>query len=196
MRRPDGFTLIEVVIALAIGVCIVLAVTGTVRSLSRAARTITETGVEDEAWLRFVAIFRRDIRGWMPREDRQETGRRASPDAERPFLVCRTTADPLCAGMQSGEQPVPRMVTVRYSVKREGEEYALVRQEECGLGSFSVPVLRTNSEPKIEFFDGQHWTSGGQARQHPVPVRIILGDRRTAMVGVPVVSPAGNKRQP
>lgn len=177
MRRPSGFTLIEVVIAMAIGVCIVLVVIGTVQSLSRAARTLSTTGVEDEAWLRFVGVFRRDVRGWIPGEERQERSHRADSDSERPFFVCQTTADPLCAATRSGEQPVPRMVTVRYSVKREGEEFAIVRQEACKSESFSVPVLRTKAEPRIEFFDGQGWNASGVGAQRPVAVRLIVGPR-------------------
>jgi len=66
MRRARGFTLIEVVIALAIGVCVVLAVIGTVGSLARAARSIEASGAEDEAWLRFAELFRRDDNRFGP----------------------------------------------------------------------------------------------------------------------------------
>lgn len=175
MRRPTGFTLIEVVIALAIGVFVVLASLGTVQSLNRAARTLETSGAEDEAWLRFASIFRRDVRGWVPGEERREANRPSEPDAARPFFACQTTADALSGSAQSGDQPAPRMTSVRYSAKRVGDEFAILRQEEGKPANFTATLLLTKSEPRIEFFDGQRWSAGHQGQQLPVAVRLTVG---------------------
>jgi prepilin-type N-terminal cleavage/methylation domain-containing protein len=176
MRRPSGFTLIEVVIAMAIGVFVVLAVIGTVQSLSRAARTLEASGAEDDAWLRFSAIFRRDVRGWVPGEERRE-GTTPASESVKPFFVFQTTADALFGSAQAGEQPAPRMAAVRYSVKRDGEEFTIVRREDGKPNHSTVPILRTKSDPKIEFFDGQRWNAGSQGQQVPVAVKLTVGSR-------------------
>jgi prepilin-type N-terminal cleavage/methylation domain-containing protein len=183
MRRTNGFTLIEVVIAMAIGVFVVLAVIGTVQSLSRAARTLEESGAEDEAWLRFESIFRRDVRGWMPGEERRDANRPSEADASKPFLVCQTTSDALFGSVQAADQVAPRMATVRYLLKRDGEEFTIVRQEENKLNSFTVPILHAKTEPKIEFFDGQRWSAGHQGQQLPVAVKLVVGQREVIIGG-------------
>jgi type II secretory pathway component PulJ len=177
MKRSSGFTLIEVVIAMAIGILIVVAVIGTVQSLSRAAKRMEESGAIDEEWLRFAQIFRRDVRGWVQGEERRAESRPADTNTTRPFFVCQTTADALAGGAEAGNRSPARMASVRYAVKRTGEEFVIVRQEEGGEGIFEVPVLHAQAEPKVEFFDGQRWNAGHQGQRLPVAVKFTVGQR-------------------
>ena len=187
-RSPHGFTLIEVVIAIAIGVMIVVAVIGTVQSLNRAAQRVEETGADEDAWLRFAEIFRRDVRGWVQSQNEEPERPNQQQEQATPFFDCHTSADGLAACVHGGEVPGGRMAHVRYSAESKDEEFVISRHESSGETTFSVPLFCAEAQPVIEFFDGQQWLAAVQNEQRPVAVRLTVG-KRTVVVGCTGTAP-------
>jgi len=137
-RRQQGFTLIEVLVAVSISAILLVSIYGVFTSMS-SAKTRLET--EGEGYHLARVIFDRigrEIRGSF--EDRQSPETRMSGGLDEhgtPFLALATTA----GTPRQGESP--GIVLVRYEVRRETDgdkdELALMRSEQPATAGDAAP---------------------------------------------------------
>lgn len=148
MRKDRGFTLIEVVIAVAIASSLVAAVYTALASTSRTAERQMRHARRDARRIRAIEILRADFRGRVELETEGET------------IILKTTAD--------GFSPyqAARSGLVTYSVQEEG----LVRTE--GEGDMAMEVLLTKEPVEFQFWEEGMWRK--TLKEEALAVRVIF----------------------
>jgi prepilin-type N-terminal cleavage/methylation domain-containing protein len=183
MRLP-GFTMIEVVVAIALSTAIVAAVYSVTVSSKASAERQAAARSEDIQKHRFAAVLRRDCRGWLARGS---NGATFAPDTEdRVLLSFTTSADAIAPESDaSGNTLLLRCIAVRYFARRVSDGYAIVRSE-AGAGSAAeVSLLSVKAMPKVEFYDGRTWSEAPRdAKLRPAALRIVVDDSVTAAIGL------------
>jgi prepilin-type N-terminal cleavage/methylation domain-containing protein len=174
-NHPAGFTLIEVLVALALAVAILVAVYATTQAAAKTAEHQKAGSREDAQWLRFDQIVRRDLRGMLATGDAQATGAATgTSDGEQAFLSFTTTADSALAG-EDGNVTVRRAIQVRYVIHPGLAGVEVVRVEDRpGLAALETPLLRVPAEPVIESFDGVRWSAGFRPSSRPAALRLTV----------------------
>jgi prepilin-type N-terminal cleavage/methylation domain-containing protein len=180
--HPAGFTLIEVLVAFALAVSMLVAVYATTQAAAKTAERQKAGSREDAQWLRFEQVVRRDLRGSLATGDAQAGGATASAsDGEQAFLSFTTTADSALAG-EDGNVTVRRAIQVRYVTRPGASGVDVVRVEDRpGLAALETPLLRVPAEPVIESFDGVRWSAGFRPSSRPAALRLTVGGRITCV---------------
>ena len=183
---PKGFTMIEMVIALAIGSGIVVAVYSTTQALSGVARRQEAASSEDARWQRFVEVLRRDVRGWVSVKETAGTRQAELPGGDRALLRFPTTADSLASEVLAGEKDCPSRAvsTLQYLVRQTSRGFEITRLESnAGGAAFELGLYRSTDAPKIEFLAGSQWVTVWTGKARPEAVRITAG-ARSVFVGL------------
>lgn len=153
MSGRAGFTLIEVVIAVAIGVLLVSSVYATLVATTQAAEAEGERARRVGARARAVSVLMNDLRG--------RTALKVESSGEGAKLVLSTTADGL-----SPHEAKRGLVAVTYLAKEEG----LLRSESSATGAVEMLLL---AEPvKFEFLEKNAWTSKPSGGVEAVRVKV------------------------
>ena len=177
--RASGFTMIEVIVAVALASLIVGSVYTATVSMTGTARRQREAAREGARWERFVEILQRDLRGWNgANEAMREPEMPPLGPGERVLLSLATTTDGLRGEVADGAMSVqPRsLAQVRYVLRSSAAGFEVVRQE-CRFGSpcLAFVVLGIRQEPKIEFLRGGRWTERQPEKERPETVRVTVG---------------------
>src|SRR5476649_2572617 len=134
-RKRSGFTMIELVIAIAITAILAAGVYAATQSMTQVARRQAAACERQDRLDRFFEIVRRDIRGWIPAPPSskpQQLGQ--EPAFGELTLVLTTTADSLGASAN-------RAVEVQYVVHKVLKHYEIERSETGGTSQASTLVL-------------------------------------------------------
>src|SRR5262249_45702301 len=100
----------------------------------------------------------------------------AKPDAlKEQKIAFKTTADSLVSEAGNATEAIPRTAEVKYEIHRSLDGFEIDRVE---FGA-ALPVLHTQAEPKLEFFNGKKWLPEWTApNSRPVAIRINIEDER------------------
>lgn len=175
MRIPRGFTLIEMVLALAIAAMLVAAVWTTTQSMAAVAARQHEAGTAEARLERFLSILRRDMQSRVVSSNAAE--KQDVKGADTDLLAFDTLADSLAgygAG-KDGPSKLRRASSVKYTV-HTGPGYYEIERVETGRGTSEsrFALLRTNELPSIEFLEHGRWTGKPSAPMDTAAVRLRL----------------------
>ena len=196
-RRSNrrGFTLIELILAVAITVLLVACVYSATQAMSNTARRQIELGAKQTRRDRFEEIVRRDLRGWMqpkptdanatpatpaPPTPTQPTAPASAPTPDNPILLqFFTTADALTSALPSASAsaPISRSTSMQYVVHKSSDGFEIARIEltSTNLAASEIVLYRSVDEPKVEVFDGKAWFTEWKRSDRPKAVRWTLG---------------------
>lgn len=173
-RSPRAFTLIEMVIALALAVVMVVAVQSATVSMAGVAGRQKALATDEARWLRFEDLLRRDLRGWKSGKAGAEgqTGK-----DENLLFEVETTADALTP-WDGGKGEACRTSKVRYVVRASAGQFVLVRAEGTNEQEAGVPLAQSPDRPKVEFLqlDG-NWGTRMTGSSRPKAVRLTIDGR-------------------
>jgi prepilin-type N-terminal cleavage/methylation domain-containing protein len=172
MKRR-GFTMIEVVVAVAIAAVLVIAIQMAVSSMTHTANVQKDAALRANQRQRFIEILRRDLRGWVEKSKDALPANPSSADNNVLFAFT-TTSDPLIAGADA--TGIQRTTDVEYLTEKGAFGIELLRKESHLQGTTAVlPMLRISEAVTLEYYDGQKWTSQWQRKERPVLVRLTAG---------------------
>jgi prepilin-type N-terminal cleavage/methylation domain-containing protein len=175
-RDIHGFTVIELVLAIAITAILATCVYSATQSMSATARRQKDVSSQQSRRDRFEEIVRRDLRGWLPSKSAQSTKPTESSDVLS-SLQFNTSADSLSGTISASPTPMLRSTAVQYIVHKVGDSYEFERLEMAsGNAQFKVVLFRSTAEMVIEFFDGSKWLPGWTGNDRPKAIRIAMGD--------------------
>lgn len=181
IRRPPphGFTMIELIIAIAITALMVVAIFSVTHSTSSLARRQKATAREQARHAAFIEIIRRDLRGWVSRKQSQSRPTRPHPLVGRLLVRFDTTTDGLAGEIAQAKQPVQSRAvsSLRYVLRRGPQGNVLSRiEDQMGSGVIETDLLRTESAIQLRFFNGHRWVNQWRSKEAPEAVRLRIGD--------------------
>lgn len=171
-ERRVGFTMIEIVIAMAVAIILLAAVHSTVQAMTRSAQRIQDEHAEQARLQRFIEILRRDLQGWYEKSENAPPAASAV-DAEKPFLRFTTTADSL----SPSENEAARAGEIQYALRRSESRIEVVRKETNSGATTDVVVWDTQQIVTIDFQKNNVWVPDWSEKDRPKCVRLILGAR-------------------
>jgi type II secretion system protein J len=175
---PSGFTVIELILAIAITAILGTCVYTVTQSMTATARRQKESSSQDLRRDRCEEIVRRDVRGWIPTK-RGAAARPSKPASTADILSSvefDTSADSLMGTLSPSSITSSRSTHVQYEVRKVADGYELHRTESADPETqTSLLLYRSSSEIRIEFFDGSKWVSAFTANERPNAVRFTLG---------------------
>lgn len=174
IRSQRAFTLIEMVIALALAVVMVVAVQSATVSLAGVAGRQKALAAEEARWLRFEDLLRRDLRGWKSGKAGAEG---TSGQDDNLLFEVETTTDALTA-WNGGKAEALRTSKVRYVVRTSAGQFLLARAEGEKEQEAGVPLFQSPDRPKVEFLqpDG-NWGNRMTGSLRPKAVRLTIDGR-------------------
>ena len=189
-RRSSGLTLIEVMVALAIGGMLAAAVALVVSNLSEASRAVdayAKAARGDDIVHRMLTADVGAMTLRLPR--REEKRKRTSGEPKRQALKDLTAfeADHLVFPVVStGAAGRPVVLVVEYRFTRAGTAGTLTRTEEPAdgwadgmrLASRRLTLARDLAGVTFAYFDGRTWRDSLPEDVYPVAVRWQYGRRR------------------
>jgi type II secretory pathway pseudopilin PulG len=182
-RRASGFTVIEIVIAIALSVSMIVSIYSATQAMSNTAIRQKELSAQDMRRERFVEILRHDLRGWAVQNQPSAatpTTPATSPgaDSDQPLLKFNTTADALSGSMQ-GAVSCPRAIAnLQYVLRKSPSGFELIRMESSPSGSSSeLRLIQSAEAPKVEFYYGSKWSSQWTGKQRPPILRLTIAGR-------------------
>lgn len=177
-KGPRAFTLIEMVIALALAVVMVVAVQSATVSLAGVAGRQKALAAGEARWLRFEELLRRDLRGWKSGKAGAEN---SSGKDDGLLFEVETTADAL-TDWNGVEGEARRTSKVRYVVRMAAGQFVLARSEGEKNPEAEVPLVQSPDRPKVEFLqpDGR-WGTRVAGSTRPRAVKLILNGRATVI---------------
>jgi prepilin-type N-terminal cleavage/methylation domain-containing protein len=176
----NGFTLIEVVIAIAITAFIVLAVFAVTNSMTTVAKRQQEESLKTNHLSRFLEIFKQDVQGWSLTSSTVNSINPTPPTDTNSnttvLLDISTTADGLSPILK--DSTFTRSAKIQYVCRNYLRGYELVRTEISGLGSLlELSLLKLTQPALIEFFDGTKWSKDPpQNHLRPKLLRLTVDD--------------------
>lgn len=182
MRRANGFTLIEVVIAIAITTLLVAAVYAATQSMTGLAQRQKAAAAEDSRREAFQRILRRDLRGWLAPKTQSSAAAGNQPSAGgQALLRFSTSADGLSSGVVDGAlaQQSRAVANVEYAMQSGPFGFDVIRSESNSAGNppLVLALMRFAVSPRIEYFDGAKWNSQWNSPERPKAIRIIAGEQ-------------------
>ncbi|MCZ7646122.1 MAG: prepilin-type N-terminal cleavage/methylation domain-containing protein [Planctomycetota bacterium] len=175
-----GFTLIEVILAIALSVLIVFAVARVTQSSLSTARTVKQASATDMRVATALNILKRDLQGWyQPQANPPDPASRPSawPESGELLLSFATLADSLAvdSGRESTSSVTRSIARVSYLVQPRGSGFDLVRREDASPGD--ITLLTAPHKPTLEFYDGKNWVERWQRPNKPRALRLHLVSR-------------------
>ncbi|MCZ7647469.1 MAG: prepilin-type N-terminal cleavage/methylation domain-containing protein [Planctomycetota bacterium] len=175
-----GFTLIEVILAIALSVLIVFAVAKVTQSSLSTARTVKQASATDMRVATALNILKRDLQGWyQPKAAPSDPASRppAWPESGELLLSFATLADSLAvdSGRESTSSVTRSIARVSYLVQPRGSGFDLVRREDASPDG--ITLLTAPGKPVLEFHDGTKWVKRWPRPDRPVALRLRLEDR-------------------
>ncbi len=180
VSRPLGFTLIEMILAVAITVLLATCVYSATQAMSGTARRQGDITSKQTRRDRFEEIIRHDLRGWLPLKSTSGSTASTQPalasDDKQSLLKFVSTADAL-SNFQTAAFPTPRRATnIEYLLRKMDHTFEIDRIEATPLNPAVQMVLyQSTDEPKVEAFDGTKWLPQWTRNDRPAAVRWTLG---------------------
>jgi len=166
-----GFTMIEVVLAIAIGAALAVAVYSCTISSAAAARQQSARAKQDSDLQSLQRVLNDDLLGWMKSAPPIRTN--VLPSPSEVLVSFTTTSDPIGGGLNYGVQ---RVCQVTYLSRAVLDRHELVRMETTGKDTQEI-VLRASRVPlRMQFFDGKRWTQQWERAERPAAVRLRLSE--------------------
>lgn len=175
-RRARAFTLIEVIIAIALSTAMVVAVYSATRSMTGVARRQQESARKERRLARALDILRRDLRGWLPSGTKDLPTPKEPLGQDEPALHFRTTANGM--GIQTADSSASGSATalIRYAQGKDSKGFVLLRTESASNAPvFTVDLFRSAEPILLEFFDGTDWKNEWRSAERPSGVRVTVG---------------------
>ena len=180
-NHRHGFTLIELILAVAITVLLATCVYSATQAMSGTARRQGAISSKQTRRDRFEEIIRRDLRGWLPLKSSSgsataSTQPAPAPDDKQSLLKFVSTADAL-SSFQTAAFPTPQRATnIEYLLRKTDNTFEIDRIEVTRLKPAVQMVLyQSAEEPKVESFDGTKWLSQWTRNDRPAAIRWTLG---------------------
>jgi type II secretory pathway pseudopilin PulG len=189
-RRPTGFTVIEMVIAIALAISMIVAVYSATRTMSDTAQRQKEYSLKNMRQQKFVEVVRRDLRGWVIQTQATVTapptssGASSLAEESQALLRFNTTADGLSSAIQAGSANDMRGISnLQYVLRKNGDGLEIVRIEAGADGKgCELALFQSGNSLKMEFFDGIKWAGQWNGKQRPALIR-ITADGRVLVIG-------------
>ena len=186
MPSARGFTLLEVIIALALATALTAAVYSATRSMTNTARRQKEAGKQDRRWNRFLEILRADLRGWVSVTAKSgQPGRPSGPGREPNkskseikqagvLIAFMSTRDALAEPAVSDRAFLRRStLQITYRLKKSRNGFEVIREERHhGDRIVSLRILEVPQSPVFEFRYGDKWKATQKKDQRPLAVRL------------------------
>lgn len=173
-RKSRGFTLIEMVVAIALAAAMIAAVCSATQAMSATARRQQAASRDDARLNRFVEILRRDWRGIVWKQGVVQDAHPMREDEDTVILSFDTTTDALASNLNDQAVTVRRS-SVKYSVQQVQERFQIVRTESaCPGASTALPLLILNARPKIEWWSEGKWSREHGGQDRPKAMRLTL----------------------
>ena len=179
-KSGRGFTIIELILAVAITALLAACVFSATQSMTGTARRQTELGKKQTRRDRFEEIVRRDMRGWLSSNAISGTPPKATrkpTDLQEKQVLIHfiTTADSLTSIQGIDYSSLPRSTDVQYVMRKVDETFEIDRIESfAGKPSGEVSLYRGQNEPKLEVFDGSTWLTEWTRGERPAAVKLSL----------------------
>ena len=181
-RRACGFTVLELIVALAIAIVLIAAVSSVTRALTDTARRQRELSATVLRREKCAELLRRDLRGWMVRDSvvvpagSLNSVPSHKPGEDPPVLQFDTLADGLSGGFSTNGNVSRAVPNVRYFIRKNANGYDFVRIE-SGTDNQSLELLMFQSTevPRVEFYVGKEWVKTWDFSKRPTGVRVTLG---------------------
>ncbi len=176
-RQRQGFTLIELVLAIAITALLGTCVYSVTQSMSATARRQQEAAGKQARRDRFEELLRRDLRGWLPSKSAPQAQKQAeSPDNLTSFQF-NTSADSLSGTLSPAQMPIMRSSNVQYVVRKAAEKFEIARVETSnGTAQSNIVLYQSDAEIVIDFFDGGKWLAHWTGNDRPKAARVTMGN--------------------
>jgi prepilin-type N-terminal cleavage/methylation domain-containing protein len=173
-RSNKGFTMIELIVAIALAVAMVGVVYSATRSMADVARRQQVAAATQSRWNSVVELFRRDVRGWLQSKSGAPAAAGTPMADETVLLQLATTADSIAGDIVDGVSPNRQRATfgVEYRVRKVLGRFELVRAEPSASKDTEVFLLHLETQPKLEFFDGKSWVEKSNGNDRPRAVRL------------------------
>ncbi len=182
VSRPPGFTLIELILAVAITVLLATCVYSATQAMSGTARRQAALTSKQTRRDRFEEIIRRDLRGWLPSKSSAgasgatNTQPVSASAGKQSILKFVTTADGL-SSFQTAAFPTPkRATTIEYVLREMDSIFEIDRIDVTPpMPTVQMVLYRSVEEPKVESFDGTKWLPQWTRNDRPSAIRWTLG---------------------
>jgi len=169
-----GFTMIEIIVAMAVAVILLVCVHSTVQAMSHTAKRIQEIHADQARLQRFLEILRRDLKGWYEKAEGASPNTNASAENAIPFLRFTTTSDGL---EPSGNANRMRAGEIQYILRRTGSDTEVVRSQTSSNAGMEVVVWRSRENFTVEFEKNKAWVAEWGSKERPDCVKLVLGMR-------------------
>jgi prepilin-type N-terminal cleavage/methylation domain-containing protein len=168
----SGFTMIEMVVAIAVASLLIVVITSTTHSMKDVADRQRQRSVTFKRNSAFVDTLKRDLRGWIHCDDEQKvSGQPATMDIE--LFEFSTVADSLGGKKGNSQGPTRALQQLTYVVRPVDGHYSIIRIENAGGDEpFELSLLTVDAMPKVEFHDGKKWTAKWKAKSRPEYIKL------------------------
>jgi len=167
-----GFTMIEIIIAMAVAVILLVSIHSTVQAMSHTAKRIQETHAEQARLQRFLEILRRDLKGWYEKAEGASPNANASVEDVTPFLRFNTTTDGLEPSSNASQM---RASEIQYILRRIGSDTEVIRRETSSNAGMEVVVWKTRENITVEFERNKTWVAEWGSKERPACMRFLFG---------------------
>lgn len=175
-RRERAFTLIEVIIAIALSTAMVVAVYSATRSMTGVAKRQQEAARTGNRLARTLDILHRDLRGWLPAGAKDLSTPKGPQGQDDPALLFRTTANGLGIQTEGNAEAGSATAVIRYTNAKDSKGFVFLRTESSGKAhAFTVDLFRSNEPILVEFFDGSDWKKEWRSPERPLGLRVTVG---------------------
>jgi len=178
-KRCSGFTMIEIIIAMAVAIILLVSVHSTVQAMTITAKRIQETHVEQARKQRFLEIIRRDLQGWYEKSETAQPAANSSAEQVPPFLRFTTTTDGLATGESSSST---RACEIQYTLRRSPNSTDVIRKESSNTAGAEVVVWTTQHVFNVEFEKKGEWIAEWSAKERPTCTRFLFGTQYIVIV--------------
>lgn len=169
-----GFTVLELIVALAIAVVLIVAVNSVTHALTDTARRQRELSEQALRREKFAELLRRDLRGWLAHDVISVPASKTGDDF--PILQFCTLADGLSSNYSSSGNGTRAIPSVQYFVRKGVIGYDIIRVENgTAGGTFEMRLLQCADQPHVEFYTAGGWIDKWNFSRKPSGIRVIIG---------------------
>ena len=172
-RNIKGFTMLEVVIAIAITSIIVIAIASTTQAITFAANRQSKTSATVKRWDKIHEVLHADLKGWLPVK--------VSADAlSDDVVLCSFASTADYHGINPSQIIVTAGATIRIQyVQRQTSDgltlFRLTKLDDDNL--IELPLGKARSPIEIQFYDGVNWSEKQPSGERPACVLLKMDGR-------------------